>query len=315
MANHVKYETQKIITLNAAIDGFLSACKARNLSGNTSVYYTNRLRAFRTFLEGDVKLAEITAERIRAFLAFECERNSSSTAAHSFTALSAFFNHCVAEGLLEANPMANVKKPKRKVCVIPTMSMEQVEAMLRTCGKDFIGVRDRAIILTLIDTGLRASELVNLELDDVDLAGQTMLVFGKGAKERIVPFGSVTKQALVGYIARRGELETKKLFVNCYGEPMTRNGLRLALRDRGKAAGITGVRLSPHTLRHSMAVQYIRNGGDTFSLQKLLGHSTLDMTRRYAELADSDVIEKHRTCSPADRLSSSVKKTGRRRLV
>jgi integrase/recombinase XerC len=299
-------------TLAAAIESFLATCRARNLSPNTCEYYTYRLRAFRTYLEADTPPDAITADVIRDFLSFELERNSPTTAQHSYCALRAFFAYLESEGFVSDNPMTRVAKPKRKQSVIPTLNQSQVEALLATCGRDFYGVRDRAIILTLIDCGLRVSELVTLKLDDVDLLRQTLLVLGKGNKERLVPFGNTVKQALASYIARRGDLETDVLFVGHLGEPMTRHAVRWMLRIRGKEAGITGVRLSPHTLRHTFAVSYLRAGGDTFSLQKILGHSSLDMSRRYAELADEDVFERHRMCSPADRLN--VRKEGRRRL-
>ena len=322
MTNHVKWMRPPIGTeptaasprcsLSAAADGFLAMCRARNLSPNTCEYYRHRLNAFRTYLEADMPPDAVTADVIRDFLSFELERNSPTTAQHSYCALRAFFAYLESEGFVSDNPMTRVAKPKRKQSVLPTLSAAQVDALLATCGRDFYGVRDKAIILTLIDCGLRVSELVTLKLDDVDLAQQTLLVLGKGAKERLVPFGGTVKQALMSYITRRGELSTDALFVGHLGEPMTRYAVRWMLRARGRMAGITGVRLSPHTLRHSFAVSYLRAGGDTFSLQKILGHSSLEMSRRYAELADEDVFERHRLCSPADRLACARKGTRRR---
>jgi len=95
------------------------------------------------------------------------------------------------------------------------------------------------------------------------------------------------------------------VFINCFGEPLDRRGIRKRVQARGEQAGITGVRLSPHTLRHTFAINYLRNGGGVFDLQKILGHETLEMSRRYAELADGDVIAKHRIASPADALAKA----------
>ncbi|MDH7603180.1 MAG: tyrosine-type recombinase/integrase, partial [Armatimonadota bacterium] len=115
------------------------------------------------------------------------------------------------------------------------------------------------------------------------------------------------------YLVRRGELGHDRVFVNCFGEPADRNTIYRIVRKRGEQAGITGVRLSPHTLRHTFAVSYLRNGGGVFDLQKVLGHESLEMSRKYAELADEDVIAKHRKASPADSLSS--RSTGGRKRM
>lgn len=303
--------------LSAATDAFLAVCKSRNLSGCTINYYSYRLTAFRRFLEASelpAAPAAVTPKVIRDFLTAEADNNSPTTASHSHCTLSAFFKFLVVEGYMESNPMQNVDKPKRRKQVINTFSMEQVDAVLQTCGKDFPGVRDRAIILLLTDSGLRASELAGLELQDVDWTGQTVLVLGKGDKERLVPFGQATRQALAQYVARRGDLETNAVFVSTLGQQLNRYRVRDVIIGRCDKAGITGVRCSPHTFRHTMAVSYLRNGGGCFDLQKILGHSDLTMTRKYAELSQTDVQDKHRLYSPADRLKAAKTTSGRTRI-
>ena len=218
------------------------------------------------------------------------------------------------DGLLDQNPIDRVDKPRRRRAVISTFSPEEVESILATCRNDFVGVRDRAIILTLLDCGLRASELCGLRLEDIDWREQTLLVVGKGDKERIVPFGSAVRRVLGEYIGRRGDLPCRELFVSVYGEPINRHRLRAIVRRRCEAAGIKGVRCSPHTFRHTFAVMFLRAGADAFTLQKLLGHSDLAMTRRYCELSRTDVLEKHRLFSPADRLRPVGPTSGRKRL-
>ncbi|OFX14803.1 MAG: hypothetical protein A2Z18_03560 [Armatimonadetes bacterium RBG_16_58_9] len=258
--------------------------------------------------------ATVTPQIVRAFLTAETESNSASTAAHSYVSLRAFFNFLVRDGFVAVNPADSVDKPRQRRKIIETFSLDDVERMVATCGKDFVGVRDRAMILAMLDCGLRASELCGLSINDVNWAEQTLLVVGKGDKERIVPFGNVTRQALAEYVPRRGQLETQMLFVSIYGAPLDRYRVRTMVKERCETAGIKGPRCSPHTLRHTCAVQYLRNGGDVFSLQKLLGHADLTMTRRYAELSQTDVREKHRACSPADRLQATASRSARRKL-
>lgn len=121
-----------------------------------------------------------------------------------------------------------------------------------------------------------------------------------------------TKHALLNYQARRGNLPTLSLFVTVYGVGVDRYRVRDIIIERGKQAKVGGVRCSPHTFRHTCAVMYLRNGGDVFSLQKLLGHTDLTMTRRYAELSENDVCEKHRKFSPGDALPQTARVVGRR---
>lgn len=303
--------------LPAAIDGFINYCKCKNLSPNTLIYYRSRLDAFHTYVEMSCPGTTpegVSAQLVREFLADQNQRRSDTTACHSYVALNTFFSFLVNDGFLDVSPMARVDKPKRRRVVVDTFSLEQVESVLATCKRDFVGVRDRAVIVLMLDCGLRVSELCGLRLEDIDWTGQTMLVLGKGDVERIVPFGHAGRQALNDYLTRRRSLDTTALFVNVYGNPCNRFTIRSMLQARCERAGISVVRCSPHTLRHTFAVHYLRNGGDVFSLQKLLGHSDLTMTRRYAELSQTDVQDKHRMFSPADRLKQPEAMTGRKRL-
>ncbi len=301
--------------LQAAREGFFAYCKGKNLSARTVEYYGYRLQALAKYLtEHSEPTApkELTSQILRAFLTSEAESKSGTTAAHSYITLSTFFNYLVADGILDSNPMENVEKPRRRKTTINTFSLEQIDSILTTCKKDFSGIRDRAMVTMFIDCGLRVSELAGLELEHVNWTENMVLVLGKGDKERVVPFGQTTRQALTAYIGRRGELGTSALFVSTLGRQLDRYTIRDIIERRCENAGITGVRCSPHTLRHSMAVSYLRNGGDVFSLQKLLGHSSLDMTRKYAELSQTDVRDKHRLYSPADRLKAAKNTTGKR---
>jgi integrase/recombinase XerD len=175
-------------------------------------------------------------------------------------------------------------------------------------------MRDRAIIPTLVDCGLRVSELIGLKAADINWTDQTMVVLGKGNNERSIPFGRTARSAMLTYQQRRGDItNTCEFFLTCYGDGMSRLAINRTLKTLAATAKITGVRVSPHTFRHTFAVMYLRNGGDVFSLQKLLGHTDLTMTRRYAELSQMDVVAKHRQFSPADAIKP-VGQVGRKRL-
>jgi integrase/recombinase XerD len=259
----------------------------------------------------------ITPAVVREFLASEQERVSAMTAAHSYITLRAFFRFLLREEWLTTNPMEKVEKIRVPRKVVQTFTAEQIEQMLAACNRrSFNGLRLRTIIPTLLDCGLRVSELCGPRLEDISWDGGTLRVMGKGSRERVAPFGEATRQAVMAYRARRGELPGQDaLFVTCYGDALNRHEAHRLVSNCGRKAGVTGMRCSPHTFRHTCAVMYLRNGGDAFSLQKLLGHSSLEMTRRYAELAQTDVIDRHRACSPGDQFLSAAGLTqGRRRL-
>lgn len=304
--------------LDAAKEGFLSYCSAKNLSENTLIYYRQRLDALARYIQTEAPgttPAEMTPQFIRTYIAHESMACSPATANHDVCTLRVFFGYLVEDGYLENSPMHGVKMVQTKKVIIDTFSTEQIEKILSMCRKDFVGIRDRAIFFTMLDCGLRASELCGLTMEDVDWSQQTMRVLGKGNKERLVPFGNACRRVLSQWATRRGNLDIDQFFVTCYGTELNRYRLRQMVARRCEVAKITGVRCSPHTFRHTFAVMYLRAGGDVFSLQKLLGHSDLTMTRRYAELSQTDVQSKHRQFSPADRLQAAKVTTGRKRLV
>lgn len=219
----------------------------------------------------------------------------------------AFWSWLVSEGAVAQNPFQRVKIPKAPRRVIPAFSDSQLAGLLGVINTSRDeGYRDYAIILTLLDTGLRVSELVGLRPDDVWLEDGVLKVMGKGGKERLIPMGKRVQRLLWNYVRRfRPEPlapNSAPLFLTQDGRPLTRSRVQKMMTRYGDRADIKGVRCSPHTLRHSAAVRFLRNGGDVFSLQRMLGHSSLEMTRRYCELADIDVKRTHMRASPVDNL-------------
>lgn len=179
--------------------------------------------------------------------------------------------------------------------------------MLRAIGASTsAGYRDRTMILMLLDTGLRASELVGLAMSDVNLDDGLLKVYGKGRKERVVPIGAKVQRALWKYLQRYRPQPANPLcptlLLTRAGRPITVNRLESIIEKHGCRAGIEGVRCSPHTFRHTFAISYLRNGGDVFSLQRILGHSSLNVVRIYVNLAETDVKACHQRFSPADNM-------------
>ena len=235
-------------------------------------------------------------------------------------ALRSFWSLAEAEGFINENPFALLKIPKAPKKIIPTLSAEQLARLIEVVDlSNPQGYRDYAAILLLADTGLRLSELTSLKLEDVNLERRILKVWGKGAKERMVPFGVRAQRALLRYVnfhrAEPASPRTEECFLTYLAEPMKKRRIEEIIKSYGIKAGIKGVRCSPHTLRHTMAIMWIRNGGDVFSLQQILGHSTLDIVRIYVNLAQSDIEAAHRKFSPADNLELKEPRIRRSRQI
>jgi site-specific recombinase XerD len=218
-----------------------------------------------------------------------------------------FFSWLVSEEVIAENPFNRVKIPRPPRKVIPVFSDAQIMDLLGAIDVGTPeGVRDYTIVLTLLDSGLRVSELCQLKLEHVWLEEGMVKVLGKGNKERLVPIGRQVQRALWHYINRYRPEPAKPgcdtVFLTRYGRSLSKDCVEKRMTRYGKKAGVAGVRCSPHTFRHAAAVKFLRNGGDVFSLQRMLGHSSLEMTRRYCELADVDVKRAHMTASPVDNL-------------
>jgi integrase/recombinase XerC len=229
-----------------------------------------------------------------------------------FSRLRTFFAFLVEEGALDSSPMERLKPPIIRQDQVQPFTREQQEALRLAARRSRDPRRNEAILLLLLDTGLRASELCGLRVKDLDLAGRRCYVLGKGNKHRAVYFGSVAARALGAYLREVRREPEAPLFIAergpGVGEPFTRSGLLQLMKRLGKAAKLEACRCSPHTFRHTFAVEFLRAGGNVFSLKELLGHTTLTMTQRYVALAQADIENQHRKFSPADRLRKPARR-------
>ena len=233
-------------------------------------------------------------------------------------AIRAAFNRWVAEGYLEDTPFKKVRVPKAPKKVIPTFSQEQLRMLLGAIDTSTPeGFRNHLLILLYLDTACRLTEITNLRLGDLNLNERCLKIWGKGRKQRIVPTGVTTHKLLWKYLnLYRTEPAVPRydhVFLTKYGRPLTKNRVEAIIKKYGTKAGITGVRCSPHTLRHTACVFWIRNGGDIFSLQRITGHSSLEVLRGYINLAQGDVQLAHSRYSAIDNLDLNIPKTRHRK--
>jgi site-specific recombinase XerD len=199
--------------------------------------------------------------------------------------------------------MAEIRRPKTPKLLKVGFTAEEVQRLLKaTEAKNGRGTaRDKAILLFLLDTGCRVSEVINCKRIDLDLAAGRVKVYGKGAEERFVYLGRTALKALWRYVNlyRPEPLPGHDyLFLTHNGHKMNRSGLTSLLKRLGREAGIEDVHA--HRFRRTAAVEFLRNGGDVFTLQRMLGHSSLEMVRQYLALVDEDLAATHRRASPAD---------------
>jgi integrase/recombinase XerD len=292
--------------INEAYRFYETDCKLRRVSPDSLRLHQYCLKLLQKYPETkDIHLEKLTHLTIRKFLLWVGEGRSQTTVSRIYDVLSALFSFLEREEIWETNPMRKVSKPKATAKLIEPLSVDEVSTLLATCDtKTFPGIRNKLIVALLFDTGMRASELTNLDLSDIDLEQYAILIrHGKGDKPRTVYFGLEVAKLMRRYLAKRGNQRHDKLIVTSQGDPTDRYWLNRMMSRLGKKAG---VKANPHLFRHSCGVAMLRNGADVFTVQKLLGHSTLMMTRHYSQLADRDVQEKHRLYSPSDRL----RKTG-----
>jgi site-specific recombinase XerD len=282
-------------TLARAIRLYLEAKTAEGLSPRSIEWYSMVLERVARDFGPDREVDAISPAELRAWLVTLRGTLSPGSVLGYYRAAKAFGNWLAREGLSAAAAFLALRRPKTPARVIEPIPDDDLRRLLAAAS-----VRDRALILLLLDTGLRVSEAAGISLGDLRPDG-SIKVMGKGARERIVPVGPTARSALVRYLAERAAGGREEgLFLGREGQLTTR-GIHQLLGRLKRRTGVQA-RCNPHALRHTFAHAYLVNGGDLFSLQRILGHSTLDMVRRYVALADSDVALRHQVASPADRL-------------
>ena len=210
------------------------------------------------------------------------------------------------QGFMEESPTAKIKVAKPKVKVIKPYTLEEIRSMITVCDCDyehnakFLGSRNKAIILVLLDSGVRLSELIGIKLEDINTSNGNIRVMGKGSKERIVRIGKVAQKNLWRYLMHRPDNGCQDLWLSEEKRPLGCGGVQCLVRRLKERAGIKGSG-SVHRFRHTFALNFLRVDKNVFNLQYLLGHSELEMVRRYtATLGMEDALKAHEKASPAD---------------
>jgi integrase/recombinase XerD len=296
----------------------------RGLSRNTLEAYRRDLARYARYLRdrGVTDARAVDEATVAGFVAAlsgaeyaEGKRYRASSVARALAVVRGLHAFLLREGDVEADPSEGVARPKVPKNLPRPLPLEDVEAILAAPPQgDVAGIRDRAILETLYGAGLRISELVGLDVDDVDLEEGSVRVLGKGSKERVVPLGSMATAAVEAYLRRARPALARDssgpaLFLNLRGGRLTRQGSTGILKNAAARAGVTK-RVTPHTLRHSFATHLLEGGADVRVVQELLGHATLATTQIYTLVTNERLREEYFSAHPRARAASVAARKG-----
>ena len=253
----------------------------------------------------DRRLLDSDTDTVREFMSQLRDKNyCKSTVARKLATLRSFYKFLVRRGHLAVNPVASIRTPKQDKRLPKFLELEQIEKLFSNCDTTtLLGARDRAILETLYSTGIRVSELIALNVGDIDLGTNVVRVRGKGKKERVIPIGPSAVKAILHYLdLRKGErgparTEVEALFINKHGQRLSTRSVRRKLDKYLLEAGLD-LSVSPHTLRHSFATHMLQRGADLRSVQEMLGHQSLSTTQIYTHVSGEKVKETYDKAHP-----------------
>ncbi|MEK5181763.1 tyrosine-type recombinase/integrase [Paenibacillus odorifer] len=316
------------ITLDQALDFAISAKRAEGLRDRTLMDYGKHYGYFLKWLNDkypEVEYAgDITTAMVRDHIAFMkydqvryeghkyiSEENqrvglSDTTVNIRLRTLKAIFNQLERDELLEINPFTKVKLIRQDVDLTNCLTDDEVKAILAQPNqRDFVGFRDYVAIITILDSGLRISELLRISVTDIDFQTRFIVLPGemnKNRKPRMVPISAHTAKLLLQLIEENRQFfTTNRIFMSSFGEPVTATHFNKRLKYYGEKAGVTGKKMTAHVYRHTWARAMILNGADPFTLQKMGGWSDIRTMRRYIQMDTDDMRKSHDEYSPADR--------------
>ena len=279
----------------------------RGLAENTLTAYKLDLQNFMSFCQSKQVKSWGEAEKntILMYLMYLKQQDMSpATISRRLAALKTFFRFLINEQVVEFSPTESMEAPKLSQKLPNILTTSEVEILLTQPKiSQPNGIRDKAMLELLYATGIRVSELVDLDMDNISIGEQFIRCFGKGSKERIVPFGSIAARFVEEYIQKgRAKLikkahETSALFLNHHGQRLTRQGFWKIIKKYGRQGNINKT-ITPHTLRHSFATHLLENGADLRSVQEMLGHADIATTQIYTHLTKARLKEVYKNSHP-----------------
>ena len=296
----------KVLTMQKEIDSFVSYLhNVKQSSANTQMSYQRDLKKFAAFCEnrGVTSVKDLKAKDLEAYVNVMGEEQfKPATVSRNIASLKAWVHFLQDEGIIKEDISTSLKVPKIEKKVPEIMTMNEVGTLLeQPSGDNPKEIRDKAMLELLYATGIRVTELITLNVEDLNLQ-MNYITCKDGNKERMIPFGAKARTALLRYIESArdkmlSETDSHILFVNCSGKAMSRQGFWKLIKHYTKKAGITAD-ITPHTLRHSFAAHLVENGADLKSVQEMLGHSDISTTQIYANMNQNRIREVYKRTHP-----------------
>lgn len=322
------YKAAHSLTLAELISNYELSNRADGKSPKTIGWYSDILKSYighRKQRGYPYDLSSFNIDSVREYILYL--RRKPKFSGHPFTpeqdeAVSAQTIRCHVRGLkafstwlyrnghTRQNRLQFLKLPKAPTRLIEVLTPEEIERIVSTIDKHSpTGARNHAILVTALDSGLRAAEITSIKLGQVNVKSGFIQVIGKGNKERIVPIGEFVRRTLWHYVTHvrpdHSDTQCDSLFLSRHGQAITPNTIKLVFARLAKSSGV--VRLHAHLCRHTFAVNYLLNGGDIFSLREILGHTTLEMVSHYLHFTTAQITSQHHKYSPMDRLQRGTK--------
>jgi len=311
------------LTIDELLVRYTVSNQADGKSTRTTAWYTDLLTQFLRYLKANdyqCTLSTFNIDIIRGYVLFlqrrprfqghpfisqKGELLSPKTVQCHVRVLKAFSTWLYEEEYTSINRLKNLKLPKAAVRIMEPLTLQEIKKIVSSINrKSYSGERNHAALVTLLDSGLRASELAGITLNNLNLKDGYIRITGKGNKERIVPIGKFVRMELIHYIEKvRPHVcggDCSNLFLTQRGRPMTLNIVKMVFSKLARSSGV--IRLHAHLCRHTFAVNYLLNGGDIFSLREILGHTTLAMVNHYLHFTSSQITAQHHKYSPMDRI-------------
>jgi integrase/recombinase XerD len=292
------------LTMAEMFERFMLFKKTEGLTKVTINDYYLHYNYLLEFLERDIEKEEMTIDLFRDYIGYMLNEKDLSpvTANVRIRTIRAFLRYCYLENYIEEPIHERFKPVKTKEDTLESFTPTEIKKLLNAVDEtSYTGFRDKVLIYVLLDTMIRCTELINLRRSNVDLKQGFIKLEShetKTKRGRVVPLSTRTVKLLKEYMEETADFESEWLIVTYEGEKMADNTIRYRLREIGEQARVINKRVSPHTFRHTGALFYILNGGDPFSLQKILGHSDMSMVRKYIQMTDESVKKQHNTFSP-----------------
>lgn len=274
----------------------------KKYSQNTINSYSNELKKFQNYFDKKKSIKQLTNKDIKEYIQSISKNESSKSLAHAISTLKSFYKFLLTQKYITNNPLDNIVQPKIKKDLPKVLSENEVNKLLDIKLTDHYSYRNKAMLELMYSSGLRVSELINLNVTDLDLEMELVRIFGKGSKERVIPLGDYAMEALKEYLNchRKALLKNHNsnyLFLTNRGDKMTRQAFFKIIKKLAKEQGIK-TDFSPHTLRHSFATHLLKHGADLRSIQELLGHSDVSSTQIYTHITNERLKENYEDFHP-----------------